>query len=46
MHELSDSTGFQWDEGNADKNWEKHRVARLECEQPFFNEPFLVNEDE
>jgi hypothetical protein len=46
MHELSDSTGFQWDEGNADKNWEKHRVARLECEQPFFNEPFLVNEDD
>ncbi len=46
MHELSDSTGFQWDEGNAEKNWEKHRVARLECEQPFFNKLFLVHEDE
>ena len=46
MHELSGSTGFQWDEGNAEKNWEKHRVARLECEQPFFNEPFLVYKDE
>ena len=46
MEELSRCTGFQWDDGNAEKNWERHRVSRLECEQPFFNEPFLVYEDE
>ena len=46
MEELSRCTGFQWDEGNAEKNWEKHRVTRLECEQLFFNMPFMVFKDE
>jgi hypothetical protein len=39
---FSTVTGFQWDEGNIDKDWIKHKVTHLECEQPFFNEPFLV----
>lgn len=46
MGELGRCTGFQWDEGNAEKNWEKHRVSRFECEHLFFNEPFLVLKDE
>ena len=46
MEELGRCTGFQWDEGNTEKNWEKHRVSRFECEQLFFNEPFLVLKDE
>jgi uncharacterized DUF497 family protein len=46
MEELSRCTRFQWDEENTDKNWEKHQVSRLECEQLFFNEPLLVNKDE
>ena len=46
MEELGRCTGFQWDEGNTEKNWEKHRVSRFECEQLFFNEPFLVFKDE
>ncbi len=46
MEELSRCTGFQCDEGNAEKNWEKHRVTRFECEQLFFNLPFLVFKDE
>ena len=37
--------GFDWDDGNLFKNWEKHRVAASECEQIFFNRP-LVTEDE
>jgi len=45
MEELSRCSGFEWDEGNAEKNWIKHRVSRLECEQPFFNDPFHVYED-
>lgn len=46
MRELAECKGFQWDEGNAEKNWIKHKVSRLECEQPFFNEPFIVARDE
>ena len=35
-------TGFEWDEGNRGKNWDKHRVFDSECEQVFFNQPLLV----
>lgn len=45
MDERQDCTGFQWDEGNADKSWNKHRVSRSECEQVFFNLPLVVRED-
>jgi uncharacterized DUF497 family protein len=38
-------TGFEWDEANADKNWRRHRVTRAECEQVFFNRPFMAAED-
>ena len=44
-HELDDCVGFEWDDGNRDKNWRKHRVTDSECEQVFFNEPLLVLED-
>ncbi|MHB1390117.1 MAG: BrnT family toxin [Thermoleophilia bacterium] len=37
--------GFQWDKGNLLKNWEKHEVSASECEQIFFNQPFVVAED-
>lgn len=40
-----DIEGFQWDEGNADKNWRRHRVTRAEAEQVFLNRPLLVAED-
>lgn len=33
--------GFDWDEGNIDKNWKKHRVANRECEEVFFD-PWLI----
>jgi len=33
---------FDWDEGNIDKNWDKHRVHHLECEEIFFNEPIVT----
>lgn len=38
-------TGFDWDEGNARKNAEKHGVSQAEAEAIFFNEPLLVLED-
>ena len=38
-------SGFDWDEGNKQKNWEKHQVDFRECEEVFFNQPLLINED-
>jgi uncharacterized DUF497 family protein len=46
LDRLSQSTGFQWDEGNAEKNWLKHGVTQGECEEAFFNTPLLVIADE
>ena len=37
--------GFQWDQGNIDKNPRKHGVTNLESEQIFFNEPLIVTSD-
>ena len=42
---LDNCEGFDWDEGNVTKNWEKHKVSRIECEQVFFNKPFVVGYD-
>lgn len=42
---LRSCTGFEWDEGNATKNWDRHDVSQAECEQVFFNYPLLVRRD-
>jgi len=42
MNVRPECVGFEWDEGNAGKNWEKHRVADIECEELFFNQPLIV----
>ncbi len=42
---LKECTGFEWDEGNATKNWEKHDVSQSECEQVFFNKPLILHRD-
>ncbi len=44
--DLAQCTGFEWDAANAEKNWELHRVSRLEAEKVFFNRPILVVPDE
>lgn len=43
--ELAHCTGFEWNAGNRDKNWERHGVAAGEAEQIFFNRPVLVAAD-
>ena len=43
--DLSFVTGFEWDEGNRTKNWEKHGVSQAECEQIFFNALLLLFPD-
>ena len=42
---LRECTGFQWDDGNATKNWDAHDVSQAECEQVFFNQPLIVKRD-
>ncbi len=42
---LLECTGFEWDDGNRDKNWIKHKVSNSECEQIFFNQPLIVHFD-
>lgn len=42
---LENCTGFEWDEGNITKNWNKHDVSVVECEQIFFNKPLIVKRD-
>jgi len=37
---------FDWDEGNIEKNWERHRVSHIECEEIFFNRPITVKKDD
>jgi len=44
--DFSDISGFDWDDGNRDKNWEKHNVTSGECEDLFFNEPFFTYFDD
>lgn len=36
---------FEWDAGNAEKNWLRHRVSPAECEQVFFNRPLVYEDD-
>lgn len=45
MVDLAHVTGFDWDNGNAQKNSDKHDVSQSEAEEAFFNEPLLVLED-
>jgi len=47
--DFSSFVGFQWDEGNTDKNLTEHNVQHnvqnWESEQIFFNKPLLVLDD-
>lgn len=38
-------TGFDWDEANITKNWERHRVTPEEAEDVFFHDPFVLRAD-
>ncbi|MCP3890363.1 MAG: BrnT family toxin [Desulfobulbaceae bacterium] len=42
---LTQCKGFEWDEGNINKNWLKHKVSHAECEQTFFNRPLVIQDD-
>ena len=42
---LGQLDGFEWDEGNRDKNRLKHQVSAEECEEVFSNQPLIILED-
>ncbi len=45
MVSAPDFEGFDWNGGNAEKNWKEHGVAPAEAEQVFFNIPLLWGDD-
>jgi hypothetical protein len=45
LERLAGCVGFEWDEGNADKNWIRHRVGRSECEEVSFGQPLVAGPD-
>lgn len=42
--DLSKLEGFEWDEGNLE-HIKKHHVSAKDCEEVFFNKPFLLSID-
>ena len=46
LHEFPGAcTGFDWDESNIHKNWDKHQVTWWECEEALLGEPLLLQDD-
>jgi uncharacterized DUF497 family protein len=43
--EFEQIVGFQWDDGNVDKNRVLHNAENWECEQVFFNATLLIGGD-
>jgi uncharacterized DUF497 family protein len=43
--DLRKVVGFEWDDGNARKSFNKHGVDRVEAEQIFFTTPLFVVSD-
>lgn len=46
MLDLSKITGFEWDQGNIEKNLIKHNVTNQEAEEIFINDPHFIFEDQ
>ena len=42
---LEHCAGFEWDDANTGKNWERHRVGPGQAEDVFFNEPLVIRGD-
>ncbi len=42
---LENCLGFDWDDANTHKNWERHRVAPEQAEDVFFHAPLVVRRD-
>jgi len=42
---LAECVGFDWDEWNSGKIWERHGVTPEEAEDVFFHDPFVLRAD-
>ena len=42
---LFNCIGFEWDQHNVDKIWNKHHVSASQCEELFFNQPLIIADD-
>src|SRR3954471_4157718 len=42
---IENCEGFEWDDGNSNKNWHLHGVSDGECEDVFFNLPLIIVSD-
>lgn len=42
---LAACVGFEWDDANIVKNWERHGVTPEEAEDVFFHDPLVVRSD-
>ncbi|MDQ3801960.1 MAG: BrnT family toxin [Acidobacteriota bacterium] len=42
---IENCEGFEWDDGNSNKNWHLHDVSDGECEDVFFNLPLIIASD-
>lgn len=45
MKILPEPITFEWNKGNIDKNFIKHKVTYQEAEEAFSNQPLIVSED-
>jgi uncharacterized protein len=46
MISVSHFIKFQWDQGNIDKNINKHKINNTQAEEVFFNHPIILIEDD
>lgn len=46
IQDILSIAGFDWNEGNFDKNLKKHKVTTQECEQVFLNDPLIFPDTE
>jgi hypothetical protein len=45
MHILKEPVEFEWDRGNKDKNWQKHKVSVEEIEEAVLSESKKIAKD-
>lgn len=44
MAKLPVPLAFDWDRGNLEKNWQKHKVSQKEAEEVFLNDPVILED--
>ena len=42
---IPEPLSFEWDSGNQDKNWQKHKVSISEAEEVFFDQHRKIAKD-